>query len=66
MVFGERFTQKDSPYECKLKECEVDNWIRSFGGDYAETPCDTCPFMKIVNKLAEYEDEAEKLIDDGK
>ena len=33
---------------------------------FPENPCENCPFEKVVNILADYEDNAERMEDDGK
>lgn len=67
MMFGERLTKKNSPYECKIAECYADDWVKEFRYHNSEdSPCDDCPFMKYINKLAKLEDYIENNYDDGK
>lgn len=56
----QRLTGRNKEYECRIEYCDAENWTKK---DY---PCDDCPFMKYINKLAEYEDRIEELEDDCK
>ena len=51
----QRLTSRNKEWECRIDYCDVD--------DYS---CDNCPFIKYINKLAEYEDRIEELEDDCK
>lgn len=64
----ERYTRHIDKFPCRLKiECEAEEWMRKIYGHYTEEDfCTTCPFMKIINHLAELEDENERLDDDRK
>ena len=64
-----RLTRKIDEWPCRIAGgCPAEEWIHTVTGtyDYIEEPCDYCPFKKFINKLAEYEDEAEKMDDDKK
>ena len=59
-----RLTREKDQYECRIDVCYAESWMRDIYGHYPlfeETPniCDHCPFMPIINKLAEYEDKEE-------
>lgn len=58
-MMNERLTSKNKEYECRIGGCEVENWVSSFRNDKIDF-CETCPFMKYINKLAEYEDREEE------
>lgn len=55
-----RLTNPNKKYGCRLPDCEVDEWMYDIYDEYPsiihQNPCKGCPFIKIVNKLAEYED----------
>lgn len=60
----ERLTRKKDNYPCRLAGgCMAEEWMVScYHGEvgYPEgVVCDTCPFMKYINTLAEYEDKEE-------
>ena len=50
-------TFRSDLYVCRLKGCMAEEWMWDKYHSYPEDVCDGCPFMEIVNKLAEYEDE---------
>lgn len=58
----ERLTNKDGIYECRAKDCNMEDYIADIVGIAVyELPtdgriCYKCPMMKIVNRLARYED----------
>ncbi len=57
----DRLTRIRDKYECRIaKGCKAEAWMKSIYGRYPEDVCCNCPFEKIVNKLAEYEDKEEK------
>lgn len=66
----ERLTNADNNFLCRAKHCSAEKWML----EVTDTPylywrreaCDNCPFMEIVNRLAEYEDMEEKMEDDLK
>lgn len=50
-------TSPDKRQECRIGKCYMDAYLSEFGIDVCKIyPCDNCPMMPIVNKLAEYED----------
>lgn len=56
----ERLTRVKDEYECRIKDCPAEDWMFDLYGYYSESViCDDCPFLPIVNKLAEYEDKEE-------
>ena len=58
-----RYTENKA-FECKIKECRADDWMKSIYGFYSDKNfCEYCPFMELVNRLAEFEN---KLEDDCK
>lgn len=59
----DRLTRRKDKFPCRIKECTAEKWIDNHNGDSAGC-CDDCPFMAIVNKLAEYEDYEETTEDD--
>ena len=65
-----RLTNLNKKYECRLRDCEVEEWMYDIYDKYPfeihQDPCKGCPFMKIVNKLAEYEDKEFDYEDDLK
>ena len=67
----ERLTRHIDEFPCRFKgHCSAEEWMM----EVTDTPyvywrkeaCDDCPFMKIVNKLAEYEDKEEMMEGDLK
>lgn len=65
-----RLTRVKDQYPCRVKDCDAEEWIEELTGcssySFDGTICDNCPFEKYINKLAEYEDIANKLEDDCK
>lgn len=55
-----RLTSNKSDYECRCDHCEAEEWFYDKYGKYPEDICEGCPFIKFINKLAEYEDREEK------
>ena len=53
-----RMTRAKDKYECRIAGgCPAEDWIvECIEGEIVNLPCDTCPFMKYINQLAEYED----------
>jgi len=58
----ERLTSKHTKYECRMVNCPAEAWMEETTGfpEYKwednRYPCDDCPFMAYINRLAEYED----------
>ena len=68
-----RLTGRERDCECYIGEnCPAEDWMYEVTGApfVSWNPktyiCDNCPFMKYINKLAEYEDMEEKMEDDLK
>lgn len=69
-----RFTRTKDKYPCRIADgCPAEDWIEEVTGvsiyDWSRrdiSPCSDCPFEKYINRLAEYEDEAENMEDDRK
>lgn len=68
----ERLTRHYDEWPCRIANgCPAEAWIigltgvstADWAGDYV---CDTCPFEKFINRLAELEDEKEFSEDDLK
>lgn len=59
----ERMTRPKDKYECRIAGgCPIEGWMMEcIEGELVRNPCDECPIMPIVNKLAEYEDKEENL-----
>lgn len=55
-----RLTNPNKKYECRPPHCEVEEWMYDMYDEYPseihQDLCESCPFIKIINKLAEYED----------
>lgn len=55
-----RLTNPSKEYVCRMKDCDAEEWMHKLYGSYPslnnENPCFRCPFLEIINKLAEYED----------
>ena len=66
----ERLTRPLDNYPCRIKECYAEDWMMNlYDNEYPPSStemCDSCPFMAIVNRLAEYEDSEEVMEDDLK
>jgi hypothetical protein len=61
-----RLTRKKDQYPCRIADgCPADDWIMELGGNPTDS-CKNCPFEKYINALANYEDEEERIKDDGK
>ena len=52
----ERLTQPTKDYECRMKNCAAEDWMFELYGEFPKDVCEKCPFQKLVNRLAEYED----------
>ena len=64
-----RLTRRIDEWPCRIADgCPAEEWIYAITGSYKydEEPCDNCPFEKYINRLAEYEDEAERMEEDKK
>ena len=67
-----RLTGRERDCECYIgEECPAEDWIYKVAGPFVYwNPntyiCEECPFMKYINKLAEYEDKEERMEDDLK
>ena len=67
----ERLTRHKDEFPCRLKgHCSAEEWMLDVTDTiylyWRKEACDNCPFMEIVNKLAEYEDKEEMMEDDLK
>ena len=64
----ERLTRREIEefYPCRIKQCYAEEWMREIYGEYPLDTCGNCPFEKYINRLAELEDETEKMEDDCK
>ena len=52
---------KEADTECRIGDCPAEDWMYDLYGKYPDDiPCDNCPFIDIINKLAQYEDLEEK------
>ena len=57
----ERLTRPLDEYECRIKDCNAEDWMKTLYGEYTtKVVCDGCPFMAIVNHLGSIEDYLEK------
>lgn len=68
-----RMTRRIDKNLCRIAEpggCAAEYWIERVTGvdiyGWQERACDHCIFKKYINRLAEYEDEAERMEDDKK
>lgn len=63
-----RFTRHIDEYSCRLAgKCPAEEWMYYLYDRYSDkNVCDTCPFEKYINRLAELEDENEEMEDDRK
>ena len=59
-------TRAKDKYDCRIANgCPIEDWVlESIQGELKWGLCDTCPIMKHINKLAEYEDKYQP-VDDG-
>lgn len=68
MANNKRLTRLKDEYECRIPGCPAEEWIEQDLGfnlnEADEEVCLNCPFEKYINRLAEYEDEEEKLWED--
>ena len=53
-----RMTRPKDKYECRIAGgCPIEDWMMEcIEGELVRNPCDECPMMPIINKLAVYED----------
>ena len=64
-----RLTRHIDDYPCRIANCLAEDWIEDLTGVIVynwEEACSQCPFEKYINRLAELEDEAERMEDDRK
>ena len=68
-----RLTRKKDDFKCRVGkgDCTVEDWIENLTGLSiynweSDDFCEICPFEKYINRLADFEDEAEKMEDDLK
>ena len=65
-----RMTRVKDEWPCRIAGgCPAEEWIEDLEYDLDEMTghtCANCPFEIYINKLAEYEDEKEKMEDDLK
>lgn len=58
-----RLTNPSKEFECRWgQQCEAEQWFYDIYGEYPESLCDNCPFMKFINALAEKEDAEDEKI----
>ena len=70
----ERFTKHTNIYSCRIIDCPAEQWIQNLTNvetskwsyDGYVYMCDSCPFKKYINHLAELEDNMERNEDDLK
>lgn len=63
----ERLTNSSKKFECRMKHCYAERWMYEIYGEYpslSKAVCDRCPFIQIVNRLADYEDVEERKNED--
>ena len=54
-----RYTVTEKWYECRIKNCQMENYLRTFNIDTDfYIICEDCPFMEPINRLADLEDKA--------
>ena len=60
-------TRPKDNQECRIKECEAEEWMRDIYGHYPKVDdiCSICPFFEHIKQLAEYEDLVEKMKREG-
>lgn len=51
-----RLTQKSKAWPCRMLNCPAEYWMEELYGEYPSDQCNECPFMTLINKLADYED----------
>lgn len=61
-----RLTRNKDDWSCRINECFAEEWMYNHYGSYCDDPCKDCPFEKIINRLAEFEDAAAYMEDDFK
>ena len=66
-----RLTRAKDLYECRMADgCPAEEWISEVSGEwimnFRESTCSNCPFMRYINRLAEYEDLMVTMDDDKK
>ena len=57
----ERLTRVKDEYECRMKNCEMEEYLRQFFLSFFDSPtgpdvCSNCPLMPVANRLADFED----------
>lgn len=58
-----RLTREKDKWECRVSDCYAEDWMHSLYGKYPDLNdniCEDCPFVKVINRLAEYEDLVEE------
>lgn len=62
-----RMTRPKDNWECRIKECEAEEWMRDIYGHYPKVDdiCSICPLFEHIKQLAEYEDLVEKMKREG-
>ena len=51
-----KYTRVKDEFECRLAGgCPAEDWILDHNGDIDDV-CADCPFMEMINELADYED----------
>lgn len=66
-----RLTQSTTRFPCRMNGCTAEEWISEVTGIEVENidckiMCNSCPFIKYINRLAEYEDKEILMEDDLK
>ena len=67
MLTFERMTRHKDAYICRIKGgCGAEEWMDTHYGEYPGYVCDECPFMNVINHLAELEDYLEEMENENK
>jgi hypothetical protein len=65
-----RMTRKKDNFPCRIAGgCKAEEWMQDHYTEEiypSKNICYDCPFEELINKLADYEDKEEMLLDDGK
>lgn len=66
---NKRLTQSATRFPCRMNGCTAEEWMSEVTGVEIEdidckTMCNSCPFIKYINRLAEYEDREILMEDD--
>lgn len=66
-----RLTRRKDDWPCRMNICTAEDWIEEITGtseyNWSNSDfCSSCPFMQYINRLAELEDEKERMEDDRK